>query len=246
MQDTPETPGGAPDPATGPAPGAGTPPPGAAVAPPPPALAFAQTGARKSLVERAKDIVTSPKTEWPIIDAEPGTVSGLFTGYAMILAAIGPIASVIGLTMIGFPIGYALTMALISYAVALGGVFLNAIIIDAFAPSFGGTKNLVQATKVAVYSATPVWLAGILNLIPQLAPLTGLVALAALGYGVYLLYLGLPRLMRVAPDKTAAYLLVVIGAWVVIYLLLAFVIAGMLLSMFYGSALGGGGGRIGY
>lgn len=242
MQDTPGTPGpGGPDPAAG-GPSlhkdAGTPPP------PPP---YGPTSGRsKGLVERAKDILITPKTEWAVIDGEPASVAGLFTGYAMILASIGPVATVIGLAMIGYPIGFAVTMAVIAYAISLGGVFINAVIIDALAPNFGGSKNLVQATKVAVYSATPVWLAGIFNLIPQLTSLAGLIALAALAYAIYLLYLGLPRLMRVTADKAAGYVIVVIAVWIVIYLLLAFVVAGLLLSLFYGSAMIAGGALRGY
>jgi hypothetical protein len=233
MQETPGTPGGAgPDPSVPP--------------PPPAAPAQSQSGRSKGLVERAKDIVTSPKTEWGVIDAEPASVGGLFTGYAMVLAAIGPLATIIGLTLVGFPIGYAITMAAIAYAISLAGVFINAAIIDALAPSFGGSRNLVQAAKVAVYSATPVWLAGILNLVPQLAVLAGLVALAALGYGIYLLYLGLPRLMRVTPDKAAGYVLVVIAVWILVYVLLAFVVAGLVLSMVYSSAMVAGGALPGY
>ena len=47
----------------------------------------------RGLVDRVKNILLSPKTEWERIDAEPATVKGLYTGYAMILAAIGPIAA---------------------------------------------------------------------------------------------------------------------------------------------------------
>ena len=41
-----------------------------------------------ALVDRVKNILLSPRTEWPVIDAEPATVASLYTGYIMPLAAI--------------------------------------------------------------------------------------------------------------------------------------------------------------
>jgi len=196
------------------------------VSPPPGGM----PGAPASLVDRVKNIIISPSTEWARIDAEPATVASLFTGYAMILAAIGPVATVIGLSLVGFPIGYALAHAVISYIVSLATVFIVSLLIDALAPSFGGTKNQVQATKVAVYSATPVWLLGILAVIPQLLALMVVLGLVALAYGIYLLYLGLPRLMRVGADKAVGYVVVVAVVWLVVSWVLAAVVAGIIIS----------------
>ena len=44
-----------------------------------------------ALVARVKGILLQPKTEWLKIDGEFATTKSLFTRYAMILAAIGPV-----------------------------------------------------------------------------------------------------------------------------------------------------------
>ena len=49
-----------------------------------------------SLISRVQNILLKPKEEWAVIDAEPATVSGIYTSYVLILAAIGPIALIIG------------------------------------------------------------------------------------------------------------------------------------------------------
>ena len=49
-----------------------------------------------SLIERIKNILLKPKEEWERIDAEPATVGGLMTGWVVPLAAIGPVAGLIG------------------------------------------------------------------------------------------------------------------------------------------------------
>jgi hypothetical protein len=183
-----------------------------------------------SLVERVKNILLTPKTEWPRIDTEPATVGSLFTSYAMILAAIGPVATVIGQALIGIPIGFSLASAVVSYVVSLAAVFVTALIIDALATTFGGTKNQVQATKLAVYSATPGWVIAVLAIIPPLLPLTMVLALVAFIYGIYLLYLGLPLLMRVGQDKAIAYVAVVVVAWLVVYWVFVMLLAGIVLS----------------
>lgn len=74
-------------------------------------------------------------------------------------------------------------------------VYVIAIVTDALAPTFGGTKNQSNALKLVVYAMTPIWLAGVFLLIPQLRIL-GL-------YGLYLFWLGIPALMK-APDEKSA------------------------------------------
>jgi|SRR3954468_461120 len=191
------------------------------------------SGRTKSLFERVKDIIMSPKTEWGVIDSEPSTIAGIFTSYVMILAAIGPIATVIGQQAFGLygfkpPMEYTIATAVIMYVLALVGVYVNALIIDALAPSFGGTKNMLNAFKVAAYSATAAWVAGIFGIIPMLAIL-GILGL----YSLYLLYLGLPRLMRVADDKAMVYTIVVIVVWIIVYAICLWLV-GMLVMMIVG------------
>jgi hypothetical protein len=189
-----------------------------------------------SLISRVQNILLKPKEEWGVIDAEPATVQGIYTSYVLILAAIGPIAIVIGQQVFGIygfkpPMQFTIAWALITYVLALVSVYVNALIIDALAPSFGGTKNSVKAFKVAAYSGTAAWLAGIFGIIPMLAILS-IVGL----YSLYLLYLGLPRLMAVAEDKAVGYTVVVVISWIIVYAL-CFWLVGMLVFTFVGSAI---------
>jgi hypothetical protein len=167
-----------------------------------------------NLVDRAKKILLQPKTEWPVIAAEPHTVQGLYTGYVMILAAIPAVASFIGYSLIGvsmlgtsyrWPITNGIAHLVVSYLLSLGWVYVLALIIDALAPNFGGEKNFMQALKVSAFSPTAMWIAGIFSIIPLLAIL-GIVGL----YSLYLLYTGLPVLMKTPEDKAVPYTVVVI------------------------------------
>ena len=129
-------------------------------------MATNPTGGTTSLVERVKNILMTPKTEWPRIDAEPATIAGLYTSYVMILAAIPPVCMLIGMLVFGvpfisLPVEYLVVQAVLSYVLSLAGVYLIALIIDALAPTFGGTKDRVKAFKVAAYSFTAAWVVGI-------------------------------------------------------------------------------------
>jgi hypothetical protein len=181
-----------------------------------------------ALADRVKNILLSPQKEWEVIDQEPATVGGLYTGYIMPLAAIGPIAQAIGYSVFGLPIpfvgtyrtpiGQAILGAVVSYALMLVGVYVLALIIDALAPTFNGTKSQIQALKVAAYSSTAGWLAGIFSLIPAL----GILGILGI-YSLYLLYLGLPVLMKSPKEKAMGYTAVVILAAIVLFMLIGFV-----------------------
>ena len=182
------------------------------------AVCFAARGefTMSSLVTRVQNILMTPKTEWPVIAAEPETTSGLYTRYILILSALGPIAMFLKGTLIGVStfmgtfrvgMGTGITTLVLAYLLGLVGIWLWSLIINALAPTFGGQKDSVQALKTAAYAATAAWVGGIAQLIPWLGWLIGL---AAAIYSIYLLYLGLPHTMKAPADRAAGYTAVAI------------------------------------
>ena len=186
------------------------------------------------LMARVQGILLHPKAEWDVIDAEPATTQGLFTGYACILAAIPPVAMIVShLLFIHWTIVPIIVIAVVSYVASLIGVFIVGLIIDALAPSFDGQKNQVQAMKLAVYSYTAAWVAGILDIVPFL----GILALVAGIYGLYILYLGLPKLMKSPPEKTAGYFVVTLIAAFIVNAIIFWIIALMSVSLVASAAV---------
>ncbi|MDQ1153205.1 Yip1 family protein [Brevundimonas sp. SORGH_AS_0993] len=177
-------------------------------------VSSSQPAVDPALVARVKGILTQPKAEWQDIDREFATTNSLYTRYAMILAAIGPIATLVAGVAFGHAsIISALVLAVLSYGLALAGVFILGLVINTLASSFGGTPNPIQAQKLAVYSHTAVWVAGIANLIPGLG---GVIALVGAIYSLVLLFFGLPILMKVTEDKKVVYYIVVLIAGLVL------------------------------
>jgi hypothetical protein len=184
----------------------------------------------RTLVERAKNIILQPKSEWGVIEAEPSTIGSIYRGYVAILALIPALCGalggwLIGVTMFGVTVKTApvaaLAGAIVGYGLTLVGVYLLALIIDAVAPNFGAVQNRTQAFKVAAYSGTASWLAGVFQLIPTLGVLGALLGL----YGLYLLYLGLPRLMKAPEDKALGYTAVVVVCAIVLALIVGVITA---------------------
>lgn len=196
------------------------------------------------LIARVKAILMTPKTEWPIIAAEPATVADLYKNYIVWLAAIPVVCKFIKGSFIGYgafgiyyrtPIGAGITGMIIGYALTLALVYVVALIVDALAPTFSGQKSQVQALKAVAYAWTASWIGGIGALIPWLG---FLIVLAALVYGIYLLYLGLPATMKSPPEKAGGYTAVTIIIAIVLSWIIALVVAGVVGT---GALLGGVG-----
>jgi Yip1 domain len=199
-------------------------------------MSVVETPKSAGLIARVQGILLHPKTEWDVIDTESATTQGLFTGYACILAAIPPVAMILShLLFIHWTIVPIIVIAVLSYLASLLGVFIVGFIIDALAPSFDGQKNQVQAMKLAVYSYTAAWVAGILDIVPFL----GILALVAGIYGLYILYLGLPKLMKSPPEKTAGYFVVTLIAAFIVNAIIFWIIALMTVTLVATAAVTG-------
>jgi uncharacterized protein YggT (Ycf19 family) len=174
-----------------------------------------------NLVARVQAILLNPKTEWPVIEREPGDVGFLFINYVAILAAIPAVCGFVGMSIVGVA-GYraglfsGLLSAIVGYILAFVGVYVLALIIDALAPSFNGQKNFNNALKLVVYSYTAAWLGGVFSLIPAIAILGALCGF----YSLYLLYLGIPVLMKSPDDKSLVYTVVAVVCAIVVSIII--------------------------
>jgi hypothetical protein len=188
------------------------------------------------LVARVQGILLKPAAEWDIIDGEAATVPGLFTGYACILAAIGPVAVVLQhLLFLHWTLPIIVVLAVLTYVMSLVGVYLVGFIINVLAPSFDAQKNQVQAMKLAVYSYTAAWVAGILNILPVL----GILAIIAALYGLYIFWLGLPKLMKAPAEKATGYAVVTVVVAIVVNAVIGMVVGAVVLSLTAGALMTG-------
>jgi Yip1-like protein len=201
------------------------------------------------LIARVKNILLTPKTEWPVIAAEPDSVAGLYTNYIVILAAIPAVFGFIKNSIIGFgafgitmrtPIGAGITGMIVGYAMSLALAFVMALIIDALAPSFGAQKSQVQALKTVAYAWTASWVASVALILPGIG---WLIAVAGGIYGIYLLYLGLTQTMKCPIDRAGGYtavsiIIAIVLSWIVMLVVAGIVGTGAMMSGASGVHLG--------
>jgi hypothetical protein len=175
-----------------------------------------------NLIERVKNVLITPKTEWSAINTESDTLSGIITKYVLPLAAVGAICTFIGYAFIGIDLGFlrmkgmdwGIKMAISNIVSAIISVVVTSFVVDALAPSFGSEKNINKSAQLVAYGYTPAFVGALLNVIPAIAMIGGLFGL----YGIYLMYLGLGPLKKTPEDKKVIYLVVTIVVLIVVYL----------------------------
>lgn len=207
-----------------------------------------------NLVQRVKDILLLPKETWPLIEAEPGDITSIFKNYVIFLAAIPAVCGFIGQSIIGTHIGMfgfgmsyrqpillGLVLMVLHYALSLAMIYLMSLIVNALAPTFKATKHPLNAFKLIAYSMTAAYLSGVFSIIPLL----GIFGLLAGAYSIYLLYLGLPTMMKNPPEQSAGYTAVIILCGIVLGIVALIPISIVTAAMTWMLGLGGMSGSHG-
>ena len=186
-------------------------------------------------VSRVKNIVLGPAAEWEAVAPESTSIAQLYTGYIVILAALAAVLAFVRMSMIGvrlplgggvmrYPMGSGMTTAVMSFVLGLIGVFVVGLIINGLAGTFSAQRDQRQALKVAAYSLTPAFLSSILALSPVLPTLLQFLAGC---YGIYVLYLGLPVVMRSPKEKAVGYTAAVVICTILLGIVLGAVAGGL-------------------
>jgi hypothetical protein len=193
-----------------------------------------------ALIDRAKAIILRPNDEWPRIAAETTSQGDILRNYVLPLAAIGPVAGLIGGQVFGYGALFisirpslmsGLVTAVLSFVLTIVGVFVLAAIADWLAPKFEGQSNKLNAFKLVAYGGTAAWLAGIFSLIPMLA-VFGLLGL----YSLYLFYTGSGPMLAIPEAKRVAYTVVTFLVAAVLYWIIALIVGAIVATIGLGAA----------
>lgn len=191
-----------------------------------------------SLIDRAKNIIITPKTEWLVVNSESATPQSLLIGYVIPLAIIASIGNILRGLMFSGPFGvYFLWAAIIGLVTILISFYVSIYVIDILAPSFGSEKNLNKSAQLVAYANTPTWIAGLLSFIPVIG---FLIIIAGWVYSIYLLYLGLGPLKKTPEDKKIIYMIIAF----IVMIVVGFIISAILMGIF-GGLIGLGAYRMG-
>jgi hypothetical protein len=187
--------------------------------------------ARQGLFARAVSVLLKPSETFDRIADEATSVPEILTGYILPLAAIGPVCGAIGASLVGTRAGvhvpwvWSILAAVTAYILSVGMVFVLGFITFTLAPRFGGRQDVMGALKLAAYASTATFVAGIFGLVPAVSFLAGFGL-----YGVYLIYAGLPWLMKSPANKSPLYTAAVAVCAVAMAVIIALV-AGRLMAL---------------
>lgn len=162
------------------------------------------------ILDHVWGLLSNPRREWETIRDEPCSIGKCYVSHTIILAALPPICAFFGATQVGWSSGIsptvkltagsALQIAIAFYLAMLIGVYLMGRTMHWMATTYGSKPELERCVMLAAYTATPLFLAGVIALYPLLW-LNMLVGLAALAYTIYLLYTGVPIVMRISNEQ---------------------------------------------
>jgi hypothetical protein len=171
----------------------------------------------QDLIGRVRRLLMSPATEWDVIDREPSDMAAIYKSYVLPLIVFMAVCQGIGALFLGGGFFWVLRGILLTILLGSAGIYLLALVINALATTFGAQKNFGQAFKVAAYTPTASWVASVFYVIPML----GIVAMLAGLFSFYLLFVGLPKLMRCPGDQAFLYTGTVIACLIVATLVLS-------------------------
>jgi hypothetical protein len=196
-----------------------------------------------NLIDRVKNILVSPKTEWQTIEGENAPHAKVFTKYVLLLALIPTVAALVGYWLVGYKagafgyyvsvrsFGAGISHALTQFISMAGGAYLTAFLIDLLAPNFGSQKNFNKAFELVAYAYTPAMVGGIFFLYPRLSWLASLCSI----YSLYLLYIGLVPMMKTPEEKKTSYFVVSLLVMAGVSIILGLVLAAILVPIFVGT-----------
>lgn len=189
-----------------------------------------------NLVERARNILFTPKTEWNVIAGESATIGSLLTSYVVPLSLIPVLATIIN----GLVWSSGLLFAMRFFIIAAVGTFIKSIlayvittyVVDLLAVNFKSERNINRSAQLVAYSTTGYWVSTILGIVPFLGWL-GIIAGAS--YSVFLMYLGVGPLKKTPEDQRIVYVIITI----VLMLVVMFIIEAIYNALFFAGAISG-------
>lgn len=166
------------------------------------------------MISHVAGLFTHPLQEWREIRDTEESVTHLYCAHVLFLALIPPVSMFIGTTKIGWTIGSgapvmltessALTMSILMYLALLAGVGVIGAFIDWMSRTYDSSPGLTRSIIFAAYTATPLFVAGLCALYPNVIVVM-VVGILAVFYTAYLLYAGIPIFMGISDEEGFVY-----------------------------------------
>ncbi len=167
--------------------------------------------------------LATPNREWEKIGAKPAPENGIV--YTLVLAVLPVVAWYYGVTAIGWRVadGEIIRLTTTSAAVLVSLFYLAMIaavgcigyFVHWMARNYGSESTLLQGITVVGYCATPMFVLGLVGFYPILW-LDMLVAVLAVSWSLYLLYIGIPAVMHIPKEQGFLFASAIVAVCLVI------------------------------
>jgi len=151
-----------------------------------------------------------PSAEWKSIREEKLDIAQFGFARLSILAAVPALSFFIGITQFGWSLsGREFNLVTMADAVSMSvGFYLAIVVCTLFMTyctywmekTFGSEASYERCLLFVTYTATPMYMAGLIGLVP-IVWLVMLVLMGAVFYSLYLLYIGVPIYMNIPEGK---------------------------------------------
>lgn len=177
------------------------------------------------MIAKISGIFFCPNKTWRAIAELSDKQLRLYLLIPVILGLIPAYAWYIGTTQTGWTIGNsdairltqesAFTIAVAFYLTQILAIWVIGFFVHWMSTTYGADSTPVKGMALVGITAVPILLAGIVGFYPNFA-VGLLVAIAAISYSVYLLYVGIPIAMNVPPERGFLYASAMVGVALVI------------------------------
>lgn len=168
------------------------------------------SGENNNMIQHTIGLLVRPRTQWSRIAELPRGSLNILVLYPFILALLPAVAWYYGTSHIGWTINgdnairlttnSALQLCILFYFAMVSCIVAIGFFIHWMAGTYGAETTLAKGIVIAGLSATPMFILGLVGFYPLLW-VDLLVAVTAASWSVYLLYLGIPIMMRIPEER---------------------------------------------
>ena len=162
------------------------------------------------MFNHAIGLLMQPSSQWRQVAQLPDNTLNTMVLYPCLMALLPAVAWYYGTTEIGWTVGRgesikltresALAIIILFYFTMVAAVGVIGYFIHWMSDTYGANSSFAKGIVIAGFTATPLFLAGAVGFYPILW-LDMLVGVTAVGWAVYLLYLGIPIVMDIPEER---------------------------------------------
>ena len=182
------------------------------------------------MIQHTFGLLVKPSAQWRAIADLPESSFRTLILYPCFLAILPAVAWYYGTSQVGWTVGdrgeaikltveSARQISVLFYLAMLGSVAVIGYFIHWMSETYGAESTLTKGIVIASFTATPMFLAGLVGFYPLLW-LDMLIGTAAISWAVYLMYLGIPIIMDIPEERGFLFSSAVLGVALVILICL--------------------------